>query len=195
MKNKDLLKGSQRLTRNKRKSDSINPEVYTTLSTGRVSKQRLPLTPIKSLTNKRKRKTDVSDDDAESSSDDDQEDEDYDDKYVNRKMKQEGGNKRQNSNSEEGNERSLQTISQLLPAIQMRLDSSKTPEEVDFLIRLNSFMAERAYAYPKIIWGLRDGKQVKIFQVISNNCIQYFSKSFHNLHSSAKTRRIRCNRR
>lgn len=159
MKNKDLLKGSQRLTRNKRKSDSVTPEVYTTLSTGRVSKQRLPLTPIKPTTNKRKRKTDLSDD-AESSSDDDQEDEDYDDKYVNRKMKQEGGSKRQNSNSEDGNERSLQTISQLLPAIQMRLDSTKSPDEVDFLIRLNSFMAERAYAYPKIIWGLRDGEQL-----------------------------------
>lgn len=160
MKNKDLLKGSQRQTRNKRKSDSVTPEVYTTLSTGRVSKQRLPLTPIKSTTNKRKRKGDLSDDDAESSPDDDQEDEDYDDKYVNRKLKQDGGSKRQNSNSEDGNERSAQTITQLLPAIQMRLDSSKSSEEVDFLIRLNSFMAERAYAYPKIILGLKEGKQL-----------------------------------
>lgn len=164
MKNKDILKGSQRLTRNKRKSDSVTPEVYTTLSTGRVSKQRLPLTPIKPSTNKRKLKTEVSDDDGEMSSDDDK-DEDYDDKYVNRKMKQEGGSKRQNSNSEDG--------IQLLPAIQMRLDSTKSPDEADFLIRLNSFMAERAYAYPKIIWGLRDGKRVKHLPLILTDLVSF----------------------
>lgn len=125
--------------------------MYTTLSTGRVSKQRLPLTPLKSTsTNKRKRKTEVSE---ESSSDDDQQDKDYDDKYINRRLKQEGGSKRHNPVKEECN-----YGSQLIQALQMPLDTSKSPEELDFLIRLNTFMAERASTYPKLVWELREGK-------------------------------------
>jgi hypothetical protein len=155
----DHLKNSQRLTRNKRKSESVQPEVYTTLSTGRISKQRLPLTPLKSiLANKRKRKTDVSE---ESSSDDeDQQDEDYDEpgKRFNRKLKQESGAKRQNYVKEESD-----YGSQLLQALQMPLDTSKSPEELDFLIRLNTFMAERASTYPKLVWELRDGKKFILF--------------------------------
>lgn len=153
MKNRDFLKNSHRLTRNKGKSESAQTEVYTTLSTGRVAKQRLPLTPLKStLTNKRKRKTDASD---ESSSDDDQQDdEDYEDKYVNKKIKQETGFKRQNSSKEENDQ------VQLLQALKMPFDASKSPEELDFLIRLNTFMAERSSTYTKFAWELRDGKKV-----------------------------------
>lgn len=142
------------MTRNKRKSDSGQPEIYTTLSTGRVSKQRLPLTPLKSSTNKRKRKADVSDDDEQSSSDDDQEDEDYGEKQS-RKSKQ--PLKRQSSSKDEDEDVKL-SPHQLASLMQIPSDSSKTPEEVDFLIRLNTFMAERAYAYPKLVWGLRDGE-------------------------------------
>lgn len=164
MKNKDIQKNNQRLTRNKIKSESAQSEIYTTLSTGRVSKQRLPLTPLKSSTNKRKRKAEMSDDES-SSDDDNQQDEDYDDKYVNRKLKQESGSKRQHSSKEditqdEGSDHKPNS-SHHFPAIQIPLDSSKSSEELDFLIRLNTFMAERAYADPKLIWGLRDGELVK----------------------------------
>lgn len=161
MKNLDIHKNNQRLTRNKRKSESMPSEVFTTLSTGRVSKQRLPLTPLKSVMNKRKRRADMSED--ESSSDDDkQQDEDYDDKYVNRKLKQDGGAKRQLSRDESHEETNesklnLSSVSHLLPAIQIPLDSSKSSEEFEFLVRLNRFMAERSMSFPKL-WGLRDGE-------------------------------------
>lgn len=164
-------KNNQRLTRNKRKSESVQSEIYTTLSTGRVSKQRLPLTPMKAVTNKRKRKADMSDDD--SSSDDDQEDEDYDDKYVNRKLKQENGSKRSHSSRDdnlhdEGVD--LKSISHMLPTIQIPYDSSKSQEELDFLIRLNTFMSE-SLSYPKTAWGLRDGEFEKM---IFLNCVKTF---------------------
>lgn len=174
MKSKDNQKNNQRLTRNKIKSESAQSEIYTTLSTGRVSKQRLPLTPLKSSTNKRKRKADVSEDES-SSDDDNQQDEDYDDKYVNRKLKQESGSKRQNSSKEditqdEGSDHKANS-SHHLPAIQIPLDSTKSSEEVDFLIRLNTFMAERAYADPKLIYGLRDGELTKL---VSEHLINFF---------------------
>lgn len=195
MKNKDLQKNSQRLTRNKLKSESV-PEVYTTLSTGRVSKQRLPLTPIKSAINKRKRKADVSED--ESSSDDDQQDEDYHEKYVNRKAKQESGAKRQHSrDDEDGNDNKPNLASMHhLPAIQIPLDSSKSPDELDFLIRLNTFMAERAQSYPKLIWGLRDGE----FASSKPSCdLQFlfspFSQLVHDLHARSEVGRLQCHRR
>lgn len=124
------------------------------MSTGRVSKQRLPLTPIKSSINKRKRKAGESEDDS-SSDDDNQQDEDYDDKYVNRKLKQESGTKRQSSKEEDDPNKPNY---QLMPSLQIAADSTKSPDELDFLIRLNTFMADRAYAYPKLIWGLRDGE-------------------------------------
>lgn len=155
MKNKEGLKNNHRLTRNKQKSESA--EVYTTLSTGRVSKQRLPLTPIKSSTNKRKRKAGDSDDES-SSDDDNQQDEDYDDKYVNRKMKQEGGTKRQSSREEDD---SNKPNYQFMPSLQIAAESTKSPDELDFLIRLNTFMIDRAY--PKLIWGLRDGESQRNF--------------------------------
>lgn len=162
VKDKDILSNNRRLTRNKRKSESVHSEIYTTLSTGRVSKQRLPLSPLKSAGNKRKRRADESEDDAESSTDDDnQRDEDYDDKYVNRKLKQETGMKRKPSakEDEDGREnKSALSMLNLSPALQIPLDSSKSPDELDFLIRLNTFMAERAQSYPKLVWGLRDGE-------------------------------------
>lgn len=104
----------------------------------------------------------MSEDDKESSSsDDNQQDEDYDDKYVNRKLKQESGSKRPHSSKEdfmhEDGIDHKSNLSHLLPAIQIPLDSSKSSDELDFLIRLNRFMADRAYAYPKLIWGLQDG--------------------------------------
>lgn len=140
-------------------------EVYTTLSTGRVSKQRMPLTPLKSITNKRKRKCDVSDDDS-TSDDDNQQDEDYDDKYVNRKIKQEGGSKRQQSKDEANHEDvgECKSLPHMLPAIQIPLDSSKSSDELDFLIRLNTFMAERSLTYPKLVWGLRDGELTELME-------------------------------
>lgn len=166
MKNKDIQRSKQRLTRNNRKSESASSEIYTTLSTGRVSKQRLPLTPLKSSTNKRKRKASISEEDEleSSSSEDNQHDEDYDDKYVNRKLKQESGSKRTHSSKEDFmhedgiDNKSNLSLSHLMPTIQIPLDASKSSEEVDFLIRLNTFMAERAYAYPKLVWGLQDGE-------------------------------------
>jgi hypothetical protein len=107
----------------------------------------LPLTPLKSTSgNKRKKRADASE---ESSSDNDErDDEDYDDKYINRKMKQGIGLKRQSSKEEV----------ELLHALKMPIDSSKSPEELDFLIRLNTFMAERSSTYTKFAWELRDGE-------------------------------------
>lgn len=98
--------------------------------------------------------------DEESSSDDDQEDEDYDDKYVNRKLKQETGGKRQGSSKEDDDDHktSLQSLSHLFPAIQIPLDSSKSPEELDFLIRLNTYVAERSSYDTKHLHALRDGE-------------------------------------
>lgn len=157
MKNKDLYQSNSRLTRNKTKSEAT-PEMFTTLSTGRVSKQRLPLTPLKaSTTNKRKRKSGAMDDDAETSSDDD--DEDYEDKNSNKKVKQEKRNSK-SSKGDNGNEdynRPFTSISQHLPMLQLPFETYKNPEEIDFLIRLNTFMAERSQSYPKLIWGLKDG--------------------------------------
>lgn len=160
MRNNDFQKLGQRQTRNKGKSESTQAEVYTTLSTGRISKQRLPLTPLKSSSgNKRKRRADASDD--SSTDDDHRDDEDYDDKYINRKLKQEGGLKRQNSKDE------IDQGIQLLQALKMPFDASKSPEEIDFLIRLNTFMAERSSTYTKFSLELRDGKiamLVKMFK-------------------------------
>lgn len=112
----------------------------------------MPLTPLKPTSgNKRKRKADASD---ESPSDDDQrDDEDYDDKYVNRKVKQETELKRQNSSKEE-NDQGMQ----MLQALKMPFDTSKSPEELDFLIRLNTFIAERSSTFTKFAWELRDGE-------------------------------------
>jgi hypothetical protein len=151
MRNNDFQKLGQRQTRNKRKSESTQTEVYTTLSTGRIAKQRLPLTPLKSISgNKRKRKTDASDD--SSTDEDQQDDEDYDDKYFIRKIKHESGLKRQNSKEENDQE------VQLLQALKLPFDTSKSPEELDFLIRLNTFMAERSSTFSKFAWELKDGK-------------------------------------
>lgn len=110
------------------------------------------MTPLKSTsTNKRKNKTEVSD---ESSSEDDRQDEDYDgQKYVSRKLKQENSSKRQNIVKDE-----IDCGSQLLQALHIPLDTSKSPEELDFLVRLNYFIAERASSYPKLA-ELRDGKK------------------------------------
>lgn len=151
MRNNDFLKANHRLTRNKGKSESNQTEVYTTLS-GRVAKQRLPLSPLKSASgNKRKRKADASD---ESSTDDDQrDDEDYEEKYVNRKIKIESGLKRQNSTKEE-----IDQGVQMLHLLKMPFDTSKSSEELDFLVRLNTFMAERSSTYSKFAWELRDGE-------------------------------------
>lgn len=123
----------------------------------------MPLTPLKSVTNKRKRKCDVTDDDS-SSDDDNQQDEDYDDKYANRKIKQEGDFKRQQTkdgahNHDGGDCRPSQLMQS---AIQIPLDSSKSSEELEFLIRLNTFMSERSLSYPKLVWGLRDGELMKL---------------------------------
>lgn len=123
----------------------------------------MPLTPLKSVTNKRKRKCDVSDDDS-TSDDDNQQDEDYDDKYVNRKIKQEGGSKRQQS-KDEANHEDIGELPHMLPAIQIPLDSSKSSDELDFLIRLNTFMAERSLTYPKLVWGLRDGELIELIKL------------------------------
>jgi hypothetical protein len=160
MKNKHIQKNSQRLTRNKLKSESGYSEIYTTLSTGRVSKQRLPLTPLKSATNKSKRKAEDSEDD-DSSSDDDR-DEDYDAKYIKTKLKKESETFRQHSrddgNSYDEGSDGKSGLTQLVSTLQSPSEMTKNPEELDFLIRLNTFMAERSSAYPKLIWGLRDGK-------------------------------------
>lgn len=95
------------------------------------------------------------------SSDDDQRDEDYDDKYVNRKLKESGSKRhssKEDSTSENGNDGRYNPNVQLLPAMRIPMDTSKSPEEMDFLLRFNTFMTERAYAYPKLVWNLRDGK-------------------------------------
>lgn len=176
------------MTRTKTKSESstnkenqINEKLlYTTLSTGRVTKQRMQITPSKS-TNTRKRAKNtsaVSDEEDESSDDEDdnEEDEDYDDKYINRKLKQEsGGNgsgtKRQNS-SNSGNEDKIKIEKDLPKAVSIpplmsqqipiNLDIVRSIEEQEFMARLNKFMSERAYAYPKLIWSLRDGEFILI---------------------------------
>jgi hypothetical protein len=116
----------------------------------------LPLTPIKSITNKRKRKADVSDDEDQDSSSDDDNDEDYEEKYSNRKMKQESASKTKGGNNV--HEEMNLSMSHYLQAMQIPMDSTKTPEEIDFLIRLNHFMAERSQSHPKLVWGLRDGE-------------------------------------
>lgn len=159
MKNSELLNNTQRLTRNKLKSESGCPDIYTTLSTGRVSKQRLPLTPIKSATNKKRRKAEDWEDD-DSSTDDDQ-DEDYDDKYIKSKLKKEVGGNRQLSKDGTNQDDDSDGKMGLTPnysALHIPMETTKTPEELEFLIRLNTFMAERSSAYPKLIWGLRDGE-------------------------------------
>lgn len=178
------LRGNQRVTRTKTKSESstnkenqINEKLlYTTLSTGRVTKQRMQITPSKSTTTKKRAKNNaVSDEEDESSDDEDDndEDEDYDDKYINRKLKQESGGtgsgtKRQNS-SNSGNEDKIKiekdqpksvSISPISQQIPINLDIIRSIEEQEFMARLNKFMSERAYAYPKLIWSLRDGEFV-----------------------------------
>ena len=179
------LRGNQRVTRTKTKSESstnkenqINEKLlYTTLSTGRVTKQRMQITPSKSTNTRQlaKNNSAVSDEDDETSDDEDdnEEDEDYDDKYINRKLKQEsGGNgsgtKRQNS-SNSGNEDKVKIekdqpksvpISPMSQQIPINLDIIRSIEEQEFMARLNKFMSERAYAYPKLIWSLRDGEFV-----------------------------------
>lgn len=172
------------MTRTKTKSESstnkenqINEKLlYTTLSTGRVTKQRMQITPSKSTTTKKRAKNNaVSDEEDESSDDEDDndEDEDYDDKYINRKLKQESGGtgsgtKRQNS-SNSGNEDKIKiekdqpklvSISPMSQQIPINLDIIRSIEEQEFMARLNKFMSERAYAYPKLIWSLRDGEFV-----------------------------------
>lgn len=177
------LRGNQRVTRTKTKSESstnkenqINEKLlYTTLSTGRVTKQRMQITPSKSTNTRKRAKNAVSDEEDESSDDEDdnEEDEDYDDKYINRKLKQEsGGNssgtKRQCS-SNSGNEDKIKiekdqpksvSISPMSQQIPINLDIIRSIEEQEFMARLNKFMSERAYAYPKLIWSLRDGEFV-----------------------------------
>lgn len=116
------------------------------------------------------------------STDDDQQDEDYDEKYVSRKGKQDSGSKRYKSSSKEENyeddNRAYSSISQHLPALQLPVDSNKSSEEIEFLLRLNAFMAERARSYPKLIWGLKDGKKNRslfTFKVIYSSSFNHFS--------------------
>lgn len=122
-----------------------------------MSKQRLPLTPLKSASNKAKRKNEGSDE--EDSSTDNDQDEDYNDKYIKSRLKKESGSNRSQmrhiSNSEDGNDDKLGSLH--FSNLKIPLEGTKSSEEVDFLIRLNTFMAERSSAYPKLIWGLRDG--------------------------------------
>lgn len=133
----------------------------------------MQITPSKSTNTRKRAKNAVSDEEDESSDDEDdnEEDEDYDDKYINRKLKQEsGGNnsgaKRQCS-SNSGNEDKIKIekdqpksvpISPMSQQIPINLDIIRSIEEQEFMARLNKFMSERAYAYPKLIWSLRDGE-------------------------------------
>jgi hypothetical protein len=122
-----------------------------------VSKQRLPLTPLKSASNKTKSRNDGSDDE-ESSTDNDQ-DEDYNDKYIKSRLKKESESSKSQTrhiNTSEDNYDD-KSVSPNYSTLKIPLEGTKSSEEVDFLVRLNTFMAERSSAYPKLIWGLRDG--------------------------------------
>lgn len=159
--------------RAKTKSEcSISEPKFTKLSTGRITKQRLQLTPDALKPNKSKQKhleIEYSEDDSESS-DDDSDDDDYEDKYVERKMKYDGnlnGSKRRSSGEDTRIPRDVKEQKELKAVYEEIKEEepilSVTPTikdevEREFLARLNQFMSERAYPCPKQFWmGLRDG--------------------------------------
>lgn len=102
------------------------------------------------------------------SSDNDSDDDDYEDKYVERKMKSEGnlnGIKRRSSGEDAKVSISLRDHKEM-KAVEIKEEEPsltitptiKDEVEREFLARLNQFMSERAYPYPKQFWmGLRDG--------------------------------------
>ena len=151
-------------SRAKTKSESsiIEPK-YTKLSTGRITKQRLQIIPEMKPTRKQR---DDSEDETESSDDDN--DEDYEDKYVERKMKSESNGPKRRSSDEGGKVTDIKDedddddfkddVKEEEPLFSV-LPTIKDEVEREFLTRLNQFMNERAFPFPKQTWmGLREGK-------------------------------------
>lgn len=115
-----------------------------TLQSGRVSKQRRVIPP----SNKRKLE------DGDSDDSDDYYGE-YHDKSSNRKRL----DPRKVKDENEYDPALIYGATQrLFSMFQMSQNSSKSPEEISFLLRFASFVAERAHSNPKLLLGIKDGE-------------------------------------
>lgn len=115
-----------------------------TLQSGRVSKQRLVIPP-----NKRKLEDGDSDDS-----------DDYYGEYHDKSSNRKRIDPRSKVKDENEYDPALifSATQRLFSMFQMSQNSSKSPEEISFLLRFASFVAERAHSIPKLLLGIKDGE-------------------------------------